>query len=111
MEKKLTFSEYLFYKYIEWEKAQKEPKTTADFAEAVGVNRQTINKLLEKGSDNIPQLRTVHALAKVVGDDIYEFLGLTQSKLDFELVKQNWEQLPADARGKIVEIVKASVVN
>jgi DNA-binding XRE family transcriptional regulator len=105
MKREKKFSEYLLGKYAVWMTTQKEPKTTAEFAEAVGINRQTMNKLLEKDSDNIPQLRTIHALAKVVGSDIYDYLGITKSDLDFEAVKQSWDNLSDEARAKVIEVV------
>ena len=106
MSEKIKFSEFLFDKFTEWMKSQKEPKTIAEFAEAVGINRQTINKLMEKNSNNIPQLRTVNALAKVIGSDIYDFLGITKSEIDFDIVKQVWGKLPEPIRDNIVETVK-----
>lgn len=104
-----TFSEYLLDKYLEWVKKQQEPKTTAEFAAAAGISRQTINNLLKKGTNNIPRPKTIQALANVIGSDIYDYLGMDKPHFDLELVNQNWANIPEDVRTKILELIQPYV--
>lgn len=106
MKREKKFSQYLLEKYANWMTSQEEVKSPADFAKATGVNRQTILKLMEKGSDIEPQLKTVQALAKVVGEDIYDFLEISQSDIQFDMVTKSWDTLPDNVKESIAEIIK-----
>lgn len=106
MGKKRKFSEYLLEKFTDWIKAQKEPKTVTEFANEAGISRQTILKLMEKDSDLTPRPKTVDALAKVIGDDIYTFLGIEKPETELELVNQVWKELKEEEKKQILQIVE-----
>jgi transcriptional regulator with XRE-family HTH domain len=109
MAREIVFSKYLLDKYLEWVKNQQEPRTTAEFAAAVGISRQTINNLMKKGTDITPNPRTIRALAQVVGDDIYDYLGKDKPQVGLELVNQAWNSLPEEIKTKILTIVQPYV--
>ena len=100
------FSEFLFETYLDWVRKQGEARSTAEFAEALGVSRQTINKLMQKGTNTIPRMKTIYALSKVTGDDIFEFLKIDKAQTDIKIIKTTWKKIPKETQNKIISIIE-----
>jgi hypothetical protein len=96
---KMTFSQFLTDKYLEWQKESGERKTAAEFAAWLGFPKTTLSswwnhKITPKDGD------TIRKLASKLGVEIYDILKLPRPDEDLAYISQHWDVVSPEYRQK-----------
>lgn len=103
----MTFKEWLYQKFHEWEKSTGERQTGVSFARYLGVTQPTLSSWLN--GKYIPKGRGLAILAKKLGYDVYEVVGLPTPTID-DLSDDDIQMLdllnrcPTELRGRVVAV-------
>lgn len=101
----MTFKEWLYQKFVDWEKSTGDRQTGVSFAKYLGVTQPALSSWLN--GRYIPKGRSVAILAKKLGYDVYEVLGLpipTVEDLSDEEIQMLdlLNRCPMELRGAVV---------
>ncbi len=101
----MTFKEWLYQKFLEWEKSTGERQTGVSFARHLGVTQPALSSWLN--GKYIPKGRSLAILAKKLGYDVYDVVGLPRPTID-DLSDEDIQMLellnrcPTELRGRVV---------
>lgn len=101
---KQSFKDYLFQKFIEWEKATEKRRVSfSAFARWLSNNSFDIevkHQVLDKWiNGTIPkEAKYIYVLAEKFGDEIYEILEVERPDPDLLRLTQIWQYLPEKTR-------------
>jgi transcriptional regulator with XRE-family HTH domain len=96
----------IFSLYVRWLETAGEPMTISELSEATGLTRQTLTTILSKKKFKMPRMKTIIALAKVWGDDLYEKLGIEKPATKSKSLDKVWSQLPEDIKKQVNSLIE-----
>lgn len=103
----VNFPEFIERKYLEWQNREGKRKSIEEFAIYIGVSQPALS--LWMGGKRTPSAQTVHLLAEIFGNEVYDVLGLPRPNPDLHsddpaAVRQTLlgivHQILADRHGK-----------
>lgn len=107
----MEVGKWLTKKFLEWQTQSGEKKTVTEFADFLGVSRDTLNKWFN--GQRRPRGTNVDVLAAKLGPEIYDILGLrrpgeidtTGLAPDVAALAQRINRLPPDVRESFIRLV------
>lgn len=89
--KKHAISQWLEREYLRWQLEEGRRGTIGDFAEWLGVSRNTYNNWATRGRP--PSRKHVELLAEKLGEDIFDIVGLPRPDPRLHTIIDNWGKL------------------
>lgn len=83
----MKFSQFLEMKFLEWQQSQGGRKTVNEFAAYIGVSKSTISTWWNENRS--PEGENVQKLAKKLGIEVYDVLGLPRPDLNKRIADIN----------------------
>ena len=100
----MDFKQFLEVKYLEWQQKQGGRKTVHQFASYLGVGQSTLSNWWN--GERKPEGESVDKLAKKLGLEVYDVLGLERPDPDLHYLQQVWYDLSDKERRTIREQVE-----
>ena len=97
----MNFPQFLESKFLEWQQKQGGRRTVADFANWIGVKQSTLSMWWNSGVD--PSGESIRLIAKKLGLEVYDVLGIPRPDADLHYLQQHWDDLSPEARRAIRE--------
>lgn len=95
------FSVLLERKFLQWQIDIGERKSQADFAKLIGVSRASLTMWMN--GDHLPERDNVHKVAKVLGNEVYDALGIPRPNPYLQKINQLFEHLSPEHQKKLAE--------
>jgi len=95
------FGSFLERKYLEWQIEIGERKSQAEFAKLMGVSRASITNWMN--GENVPDLESAKKIASLLGNEVFDVLGIPRQNPYLQKITQIWERIPADKQQKLAE--------
>ncbi|MCC7017884.1 MAG: helix-turn-helix transcriptional regulator [Rhodospirillales bacterium] len=99
----VNFPEFIEKKYLEWQNREGKRKSIEEFAMYIGVSQSALS--LWMGGKRTPSAQTVHLLAEIFGNEVYDALGLPRPNPYLQIVNRRWEYLDEETQKRIAEEV------
>lgn len=100
---KAKVTQWIMDKFLDWQKQQGQRRTITDFSEYIGVGNATVTKWLN--GDRTPRGVYVDIVARKLGDEIYELMGM-QKKPKSTLHDAVYDELHQDQKEKIDSMIR-----
>lgn len=91
--------EYLTRKYLGWQTEEGERKTLEEFANYLGVNRSLLSFWMN--GTRVPNEDNADKMAEILGNEIYDVLGMPRPNPYLQRINRVWEFLPDDVQQQI----------
>lgn len=101
MTPKHPFSALLERRFLEWQLEIGERKSQADFAKVIGVSRASLTMWMN--GNHFPERENVNKLAKVLGMEVYDTLGIPRPNAYLQKIIERFERIPPDKQQKLAE--------
>lgn len=92
----MDFRQFLEMKFLEWQKESGGRKTVSEFAAYLGVSQQSVSNWWN--NLRIPQGENVDKIAKKLGIEVYDILGIDRPDPDLYFIEKAWEFLSPQQR-------------
>lgn len=96
----MEFKDWLEQKYLEWMVQGGKRQTLTAFAKYLGLSQSLVNQYLN-GKISTPSEDSVHKIAKQLGPEVYDVLGLVQPDPDLQALNALWHKLPPEVQDSI----------
>lgn len=93
--------EYLTRKYLGWQTEEGERKTLEEFSNYLGVNRSLLSFWMN--GTRVPNEDNADKMAEILGNEIYDVLGMPRPNPYLQRINRVWEFLPDDVQQQIAE--------
>lgn len=97
----VTFRQFLELKFLEWQRESGGRKTVLEFAKHIGVSQQTIS--MWWNGERLPEAANIQKLAKRLGLEVYDVLGLPRPDEQLHYVQKLWDLLNPEERRALRE--------
>jgi hypothetical protein len=98
------FNHWLENEFLKWQDQRGRRGRLVQFAKHLGISAPLLSHYL-KGIRK-PAGATVHKLAKQLGPEVYDVLGLQRPDPQLVFITRNWSLLTDEEKGILVETVK-----
>lgn len=105
--KKQQLAEFLEAKFLAWEKETGSRQTLTAWAEHLGISKGLLSNY--RKAQRLPKVKTVELLARKLGPEIYDILGMQRQYLGDKLwnvLVQYWPTTPNEIKHRIAEQVE-----
>ena len=103
----MNLSQFLETKFLSWQQEQGKRKTLREFAKYLNVKPQILSMWM--GGDRKPNEESIKLLAKKLGPEIYDILGLTRPDPDLAYINNNWDKINPAARQAVRELLEKHI--
>jgi hypothetical protein len=101
------FNHWLENEYLKWQQERGRRGRLVQFAKHLGISAPLLSHYL-KGIRK-PAGATVHKIAKQLGPEIYDVLGLQRPDPQLTFITRNWNKLTEDQRAELIDRIKKQV--
>lgn len=105
MEGEMSLARWLEEKYVNWMNTDKRFRSQREFAEYIGIDPVKLNQYLN-GRRKSPDLETIDIIAKSLGPEIYDILGLARPDKQLQELTSKWHTLDQTTKDKILSIAE-----
>ena len=93
--------DFLKKKYIEWQCTLGHKKTLEEYAEYLKVNRPLLSFWMS--GRRIPNTDNLENIALILGDEVFDTLGLPRPNPNLQKIKRLWKFIPEDVQIKLTK--------
>lgn len=95
------FSILLERKFLEWQIELGERKSQSEFAKLIGVSRASLTMWMN--GTHLPDMESAKKIAKVLGPEIFEVLGMPKPNPYLQRINQLFERLSPEHQQRLAE--------
>lgn len=97
-----TINEWLFNKFVEWEKQQPGRRSTySAFARYLDVKQQSLSSWINGTSE--PKIESAYKISLKLGNEIFEIMNIEPPDNLLLYITANWDQLPPEIQNSVHE--------
>lgn len=96
------FAKLLEEKFLDWERREGTRKALFEYANFLGVNRPTLSQWMN-GKRTPQDKDLIELLARKLGNDVYDALGLPRPDPEFAYVHYRWKELSSEQKSAVKE--------
>lgn len=97
-------AQWITGRFLDWQKKMGGRRTVTEFAEHLGVSRDTLNKWMN--GTRTPAGKHIDMLASKLGSEIYDVLDLRRPVFDFSIFDLFWDHLSEEQQDEVLNLMR-----